>query len=70
MKVGGAEYLIARKARENFMTTPTLCQTTLHDQGCCHKFLSEKMNFKSSGIDLAAIEAHLLMIRPGKCLEI
>ena len=28
------------------------------------------MNCKSSGIDLAAIEAHLLIIRPGKCLEI
>ena len=25
---------------------------------------------KSSRIDLAAIEAHLLIIRPGKCLEI
>ena len=28
------------------------------------------MNCKSSRIDLAAIEAHLLIIRPGKCLEI
>ena len=35
-----------------------------------HKFLGEKLNFKSSGIDLAAIEVYSLIIRPGKCLEI
>ena len=53
---------------EIFATTPTLCQTTpiFHDRACYHKFLGEKMNCKSSGIDLVAIEAHLiiLIIRP------
>ena len=68
-KVGGAEYPIAH---ENFMTTPTCVKphSFLHDRGCYHEFLSEKMNCRSSGIDLAAIEAHLLIIRHGKCLEI
>ena len=54
------------------MTMPTLWQTTpisLPDRDCYCKFLDEKMNCKLSGIDLAAIEAHLL-IRLGKCLEI
>ena len=32
--------------------------------------MKKKINCKSNGIDLAAIEVHLLIIRPGKCLEI
>ena len=54
------------------MTTPTCVKPRpfLYYRGCYHEFLGEKMNCKSSGIDLAAIEAHLLIIRPGKCLEI
>ena len=35
-----------------------------------HEFLDEKINCKSSRIDLAAIEAHLFIIIPGICLEI
>ena len=64
---GGAEYPIVR---EKFTTTPTCVKSRpfLHDWGCYHKFLGEKMNCESSGIDLAAIEAHLLIIRPGKCV--
>ena len=63
--VGGAEYPIAR---EKFTITPTLGQTMpiLHDRGCYHNFLGEKVNCKSSGIDLAAIEVYSLIIRPGK----
>ena len=50
---------------------PTLGQTTpiLHDRGCYHDFLSEKLNCKSSGIDLTAIEVYSLIIRPSKCLK-
>ena len=52
---------------EKIPTMPTLGQTMpiLHDRGCYHEFLGEKMNCKSSAIDLAAIEVHLLIIRPG-----
>ena len=42
----------------------------LHDQGCYHQFLDEKMNYKSNGIDLTAIEAHLIHNQARKCLEI
>ena len=42
----------------------------LYDRGCYHEFLGEKINCKSSRIDLAAIEAHSIIIRLGKCLEI
>ena len=40
------------------MTTPILCQTTPLDWGCFHEFPDEKINCKSSEIDLAAIETH------------
>ena len=73
LRVGGAEYPTAREARAKILRPRPLCvkpRPFLHDRGCYHKFLDEKMNCKSSRIDLAAIEAHLLIIRPGKCLEI
>ena len=52
-------------ARESFATTPTLGQTTpiLHDRGytvqCSQEFLNERMNSKSSRVDLAAIYSHI-----------
>ena len=73
MKVGGAEYPIAREVcTKNLRPRPLHVQPRpfLHDRGCYHEFLDEKINCKLSRIDLAAIEAHLLMIRPGKCLKI
>ena len=68
LKIGGAEYPIAREVRAKNLRPRPFCvkpRQFLRDQGCYHEFLSEKMNFKSSGKDLAAIEAHLLIIRPG-----
>ena len=73
LEVGGAEYPIAREARAKILRPRPLYvkpRPFLHDLGCYHEFLDEKLNCKSSRIDLAAIEAHLLIIRPGKCLEI
>ena len=73
LEVGGAEYPIAREARAKILRPRPLYvkpRPFLHDRGCYHEFLDEKLNCKSSRIDLAAIEAHLLIIRPGKCLEI
>ena len=73
LKVGGAEYQIAREARTKFLRPRPLHvkpRPFLHDRGCYHEFLGEKINCKSSRIDLAAIEAHLLIIMPGKCLKI
>ena len=63
-KVGGAEY---PTARENLRPRPLYAKPRpfLYDRGCYHEFLDEKINCKSSRIDLAAIEAHLL-IRPNK----
>ena len=72
MKFGGAEYPIAREARAKFLRPRPLHvkpRPFLYDRGCYHEFLGEKINCKSSRIDLAAIEAHLLIIRPGKCLK-
>ena len=73
LKVGGAEYPIVRKVcTKNLRPRPLHVQPRpfLHDRGCYHEFLDEKINCKLSRIDLAATEAHLLMIRPGKCLKI
>ena len=73
LKVGGAEYPIARKARAKILRPRPLHvkpRPFLHDRGCYHEFLGEKINCKSSRIDLVAIEAYLLIIRPGKCLKI
>ena len=73
LKVGGAEYPIAREARAKFLRPRPLHvkpRPFLHDRGCYHEFLGEKINCKSSRIDLVAIEAYLLIIRPGKCLKI
>ena len=73
LEVGGAEYPIAREARAKILRPRPLYvkpRPFLYDRGCYHEFLDEKLNCKSSRIDLAAIEAHLLIIRPGKCLEI
>ena len=65
---GGAEYPVAREVRVKLLQP----RPFLHDRDCYREFLDEKMNSycKSSGIDLEAIEAHLLIIRTGKCLEI
>ena len=73
LKVGGAEYPIAREARAKILRPRPLHvkpRPFLHDRGCYHEFLGEKINCKSSRIDLVAIEAYLLIIRPGKCLKI
>ena len=73
LKVGGAEYPIAREARAKILRSRPLHvkpRPFLHDRGCYHEFLGEKINCKSSRIDLVAIEAYLLIIRPGKCLKI
>ena len=67
LKVGGGGGLggwisnCVRSVRKIFTTTPIL-----HNRSYYHEFLSEKMNCKSSGIDLAASEVHLLIIRPEK----
>ena len=73
LKVGGAEYPIARETRAKILRPRPLHvkpRPFLHDRGCYHEFLGEKINCKSSRIDLVAIEAYLLIIRPGKCLKI
>ena len=73
LKVGGAEYPIAREARAKILRPRPLHvkpRPFLHDRCCYHEFLGEKINCKSSRIDLVAIEAYLLIIRPGKCLKI
>ena len=50
------------------MTMPTLCQPCLFFT--IEAAIARKKNCNLSGIDLAAIEAHVLIIRPGKYLEI
>ena len=60
-EVGGAEYPIAREARAKILRPRPLYvkpRPFLYDRGCYHEFLDEKLNCKSSRIDLAAIEAH------------
>ena len=60
-KVGGAEYPSAREARAKILRQHPFCvkpRPFWHDRGCYHEFLGEKLNCKSSRIDLAAIEAH------------
>ena len=72
LKVGGAEYPIAREARAKILRPRPLHvkpRPFLHDRGCYHEFLGEKINCKSSRIDLVAIEAYLLIIRPGKMFK-
>ena len=60
-KVGWAQHSVAR---EIFTTTPTFDKPRpfLHDRDCYCEFLDEKMNCKSNGIDLEAIETHSLII--------
>ena len=47
----------------------TVCEQAIHRRRKILK-VGEKMNCKLSGIDLAAIEAYLLIIKPGEFLEI
>ena len=66
---GGRMSNCARKFYENthFVSNHThFCAI----EAAIASFSVKKMNCKSNGIDLAAIEVHLLIIRPGKCLEI
>ena len=65
LKVGWAQYPVARKVRAKFLRPRPLCDKPrpfLHDRDCYREFLDEKMNYKSNGIDLEAIEAHSLIL--------
>ena len=64
-KVGWAQYPVACEARAKFLRPRPLCVKPcpfLHDRDCYHKFLDEKTNYKSNGIDFEAIEAHSLIL--------
>ena len=61
LKVRWAQYLVARE----ILRPRPLCvkpRPFLHDRDCYCKFLDEKMNCKSNGIDLEAIDAHSLIL--------
>ena len=68
LRVGFGDETSVWSAHENFMITPTLCQTTpiFAWSRLLLRVSRWKNELKLSGIDLAAIEAHLLIIRPDK----
>ena len=69
LKVGWAQYPVARENIYDHAHFVTNHAHFLHDRDCYREFLDEKTNCKLNGIDLEAIEAHSLILATADLLD-